>query len=150
MAVVTHAISIQQPWASALLLPIERCKPLENRYNKAAFTRPPFPVPAGEWLGIHAGLQHHALAGWCRDLCGVEDGPRGALLGARRVIGWVPASHARRVPRLAPWVVDPPAAPGDAAPDGWCLLLGDTLILPTPIPMRGALGRFALSAPVTL
>lgn len=165
MPEITHAISVQQPWARSLLVTGPRRKPLENRYNLTAITRPPFPVEPGSWLGIHAGLAIHDLADWCLALC-PEAGPpplweRGALLGARRVVGWRHASEARQDPLLAPWVVSEAyirAAVTDAqarrpgravARDGWCLVFDEAITF-EPRPMRGALGRFALPAVIVV
>lgn len=159
MPLITHAISVQQPWARALLVPGPRRKPLENRYNIMAIDRPPFPVPAG-WLGIHAGMTMHPLMDTCLALCPEAAEPpvyeRGALLGAVHVTGWIRASVALRDPLLAPWVIQPSAAELEAlaaargrrvAPEGWCLVTDDARTTP-PIRMRGALGRFALPVPV--
>lgn len=159
MPIITHAISVQQPWARALLSPGPRRKPLENRYNVQAIDRPPFPVPVG-WLGIHAGVTMHPLIAECLALCPEAAEPplyeRGALLGAVHVTGWMRASEALRDPLLAPWVIQPRAADLDAlavargrrvAPEGWCLVTDAARTIP-PIRMRGALGRFALSAVV--
>ena len=154
MPTITHALSVQQPWARALLSAGPNRKPLENRGSKAAIDRPPFPVPPGEWLGIHAGQTIHAAAAWCLSLC-PEAGPppmweRGVLLGAVRVLGWRRAAECRADPVLARWVV--PAAVYEAAgrPDGWCLVTDAAITLPAPIPMRGWLGRFALPTPIPL
>lgn len=152
MPIITHALSVQQPWAEAILHPGGRRKPLENRYNRRAFDAPPFGVPEDSWLGIHAGQRVHGLAEWCLRLCPEVGDPerwaRGALLGACRVVGWRRAEDCRRDPALAPWVVERPVVEDGAAPDGWCLLLDAPIRLPHPIPVRGFLGRFALPAPV--
>lgn len=151
---ITHALSVQQPWARALLVRGPNRKPLENRGSKAAVSHPPFPVPAGEWLGIHAGKTVHDQADWCLSLC-PEAGPpplweRGVLLGAVHVVGWMRAEEARRRPDLARWVVPLADYIVTRQPDGWCLVTDDAITLSSPIPMRGWLGRFALERPVQI
>lgn len=164
--ILTHALSVQQPWARALLVQGPRRKPLENRYNVRAIDRPPFPVPSG-WLGLHAGLAIHGAEARCLGLCPEAAEPpiyeRGALIGAVHVVGWVRASEALRDPLLAPWVMQPTQdeldaererrrAKGDHRPiarEGWCLVTDAARTIP-PIRMRGMLGRFALAEEVVI
>lgn len=94
------------------------------------------------------------MADWCLSLCPEAGSPpiweRGALLGAVRVVGWVRTAEARRRPVWARWVVAPEVYTTAGQPDGWCLIVEDPRPLPTPIPMRGLLGRFPLPEPVTI
>lgn len=162
MPTLTHALSVQQPWASALIVAGPNRKPLENRYSVAAIDRPPFPVPVG-WMGIHASLTIHELADACLALCPEVAPPplwpRGALIGAVHVTGWMRAQEALQRPDLARWVIRPSADDIAAeaarrgravAPDGWCLVTDAAVTLPAPIPMRGMLGLWALAHEVTI
>lgn len=154
MPAVSHALSVQQPWARALLAPGPNRKPLENRGHKQADRRPPFPVPPGSWLGIHAGTTIHQMADWCLSLCPeVAPAPlweRGVVLGAVRVIGWERAAVCRARPELARWVVSADHYVAQGQPDGWCLLVEDPIRLAQPVPVRGWLGRFELPIPIEI
>jgi hypothetical protein len=149
MIVIDRALSVQQPWAAALMIQGADRKPLENRGSTQARDRPPISVQPGTWIGIHAGKTLHDMADLCLSLCPSVAPPplwpRGALLGAIRVVGWLRAEEALRSPTLAPWVI---LSPKPA--HSWCLVVEDPRPLPAPIPMRGMLGLFPLSAPVTV
>ena len=154
--ILTHALSVQQPWASALVRRVQR-KPLENRYKVDAFKHPPFRVEAGTWIGIHASATTHRLAHLCPDAD--PDAPRSALVGAVHVVGWLRASEALQRPDLAPWVHHPSAAELDVlearrgrpvARESWCLVTDAAVQLADPIPMPGALGLWWLPKPIEI
>lgn len=130
---ITRALSVQQPWASALLMQGPRRKWLENR------GKPLFRVPdEGMWIGVHAGLALHPWAEQCLALApelAAAPLPRGALLGAVEALAWVEVEDVAG----DPWAHGP-----------WCLVIGRAVALPAPIPMRGMLGLWTLPEPVEI
>lgn len=145
-------ITIRQPWASAILAGLKR---YENRSWVPRQLREGRPC----WLALHAGRLDPALdqvvgaqevpesvvgeiggAGWAKpvrhwDLVREhwptmpprDRLPTGSVVGAVEFVGW------SRVENLAPdpWATGP-----------MCWEVGRTVVLSTPMPMRGALGLF--------
>lgn len=128
-----YALTVHQPWGSSLLLG----RPVESRQRQDG--RVPYPQIKPGWLAIHAGMKAHPWAGEAyRLLPGLpplEDLPRGALLGAIYVLGWLTAAQALAVPELAPWVF-----PGQPTRHYLRHDLARAVRFETPIPCSGAQG----------
>lgn len=145
MPLPSHALTLQQPWASALFYG----RPVESRIRKDG--RCPYPQIRPGRLAIHAGVQVHPWVDLAyRSLPALpplELLPVGAIVGEIDVLGWYTAEQALRDPALAPWVI-----PGD--PNRWYLRHAPerAQLYAEPIPCLGAQGvwsverRLALSA----
>lgn len=155
-AVLMRALTIRQPWAWAVI-----CggKDVENRAAN-------FPAGYRGWVAVHAGLKddlsglsHPAVVAALRKV-GVIDSresacfsaaPRGAVVGAARVVGAhlitgeladgrqcsqsVPEVVGAYRARCSPWA-DPFSV--------WHVELADAVALPVPVPCRGQLGLWTL------
>lgn len=160
MDLLTHALTIHQPWAWAVAADH---KPVENRTR-----RPPLEA-VGKLIGIHAGLANirkstEAVAYWPKEapFPFVPGGPTltyGALIGVARLVG-----VARRIPEERRESFDPEfyltmgragaihvpmqksladrIRPWWRGPWGW--LLEEAVLLPEPIPMRGQQGLWRI------
>ncbi len=119
------AITIQQPWASAIVTGIKK---IENRSWSTSFKGP---------LVIHAGMQpwQHGISDEIHKLlfpiCPLAELERGVLLGVVDLVGCevYNESHA-----------DDPFATGP-----FCWKLENPRMFKTPIPMKGRLGLWNLS-----
>lgn len=143
-----RVLSVQQPWASLLVLGAKR---FETRSWHTAHRGP---------LAIHAARRFSLFA---QELCGREPFrtalrrggfrdwsvlPRGALLGTVDLLRCV---YVEELADLA----DEERTFGDFRPGRWAWELGSPLPLPVPLPARGRLGVFELAValptiPVTL
>ena len=126
------AISIQQPWASALFAG----RPVESRTRKGGAC--PMPqIKPGQRLLIHAGATWHAWADEAYRLLPAlpRNLPRSVLLGSVHILGWYRAAEAAALPDLSPWVFADD-------PDRWYLRHDPAraVVFGQPIPCSGALG----------
>jgi len=131
---IERALTIRQPWASAIFLPSG--KDIENR------SWPPY-AAVGQTIAIHAATnwaRHRELAfEKIRRLTGRDlvraDLPRGAIIGVVRVESIVNATTVADgvLPLLAPWLEGP-----------WGLVLRDAMAI-EPMPCPGRLSLWRLS-----
>ena len=136
--VVQAVLTVRQPWASAIA---DGAKTIENRSRK-----PPARL-IGQWIAIHAGLAYESGDAHRLRQCGIYDAPlqghapRGVIIAVARVVGWVSITRDRVVhsdtltERRGAEVVRSEWFMGPVG-----IVLADVRKLPTPLPMRGALG----------
>lgn len=120
------ALSVQQPWAWAIMAGI---KPVENRTWRTNYR--------GE-LVIQASLsvrRDQAARDQIATLGHVvpEELPRGVLLGTVELVDCIPSAEA--LARFgAAWV--------DIVPGGWCWIVRKPRLLRVPVPCKGKLNLF--------
>lgn len=120
------ALSVQQPWAWALLAGI---KPVENRTWSTSF-RGTVAIHAAKGTKWDADGRAH-IASLRFEV--PKELPRGVLLGTVEIVDCLPACEARR--RF-----------GDAwVGDGWCFVIENPRPFPQPVPCKGRLGFFDVS-----
>lgn len=131
------ALTLIQPWAWAVC---HAGKRVENRT-----WRPP-PSVLGQRIAIHAGKKYDADdAEWIAEEHGIEvpqTVPLGAIVAMARVLrafeagpDGPPITERARDPRG--WAFGP-----------WCWVLADVVVLPQPVPCRGAQGLWDVPADV--
>jgi hypothetical protein len=122
-----RAISLWQPWASAIALGLKR---IETRSWSTSYRG---------WLAIHAAKR------WNRELREFSESmgiglqlPLGAIVAVAHLSGVFPAAVAGWAPsdEERPW--------GDYSPGRFAWMLTDIRPLPEPIPFRGAQGFFVV------
>lgn len=144
-----RAITVKQPWASAIAAMAvrgpeltARAKDVENR------TRPhPWRSAIGERLAIHAGKGWDDAALRFRPLLDLADGGTG---GIGPLIGWmIPTFHRRGEIIATGLLVDVHRCDGScspwAEPEQWHLVWQDVYGLREMVPAKGALGLWALT-----
>lgn len=139
----THALSIRQPWASAI---IDGPKRVENRS-----WRPLWQLP--QWIAVHAsaGAERNAegiVANWRGIHRGLWDVQTGAWPVAPVWTAWTDTPYRTGVLLGAVEVLD--VLPESEVDDAWaagplCWMLGRVVRLPTPLPATGRLGLWPLS-----
>lgn len=134
------ALSIQQPWASAI---IDGPKRVENR-GWAPTQQPP---PEGVWIAVHASARLYPMpwdelvaelraAGWKNAPANAQVYPRSAILGAMRVVRYVRGVRPLRPDGIRCRVATSPwRAPGVL----WGWDIEDVVRLAQPVPCRGRL-----------
>ncbi|MCK6545454.1 hypothetical protein L6R52_06260 [Myxococcota bacterium] len=148
------ALTVQQPWASALLAPVERYHsaldrvPVPKRVENRTWLPPRWVIGARIW--IHAGKRFDAdgeltcaIRGFVPAITNDPPLPRGALLGDARLVGVVRSGS----PPLGLTLAELTAAldsPWWVGPCGW--VLDDPRELLTPRYCRGAQGLWKPSA----
>ena len=127
-----RGLSVRQPWAFAIL----NGKLVENRnwgpHSPARLFRGRVLLHASSGWGTR---EYEEAAAFILQVAGLTvpplaELPRGAIVGAMTITGWVEQHD-------SPYFVGPGA-----------LTLADVVALPEPIPCKGALGFFPISAEV--
>lgn len=143
-----YALTVKQPWASAIVLGLKR---VENRTWRTNYRGP---------LAIHAGLSIDpegeevlATAGVVLPQ-GCQELPRGAILGVVNLVdmvryftgGTCSGPQGRLWPRADPYdLARDPLAFGP-----WCWILRDSRSLPRPIPCRGQRSLWEITDPAVV
>ena len=141
-ATCTHALTVRQPWATAIL---EGPKRIENR---SWICPGPFP----RWIAIHASMtaEDHAeeiVANW-RGASRWPDAQTGAWPGAPMWTAYTDCPYRRGVLLGAAEVLG--VGEIHETPDPWavgprCWVLGRVCALPAPISAKGRLGLWRLA-----
>lgn len=127
-----RAISLWQPWASAIAI---GAKPDETRGWYTAY-RGPLAIHAAQTKDCASFIFHPSVRGAFRDagIKAVKDLPFGSVLLTCRLAGCVPTEQRRsQLGALA-------LAFGDYTSGRFAWLLEDVVVLPEPVPARGAQG----------
>ncbi|NQU22277.1 MAG: ASCH domain-containing protein [Candidatus Nealsonbacteria bacterium] len=122
------AITIEQPWASAIMAGVKR---VENRTWATAHRGP---------LAIHAGKTVDPTAEESLRAAGIDpapfrNAPRGAILGTVELVDVVRLNEQRTLPGYADDLTEDPLATGPI-----CWVLASPRPLAEPIPYRGQQG----------
>lgn len=138
-----RALSIQQPWASLIIIGAKR---IETR----SWPCPPHLL--GETIAIHASQRFPMDAQYlcltqpflkALDAAGHAEPeltlPRGAVLGTARIVACVRTEELLDIARARP-LSEQERAFGDYRPGRWGWILGDVKRFETPVPAKGALG----------
>lgn len=120
----TRALSIQQPWADAILHGTKR---VENRTWRRA------PNAELGWVWVHAPAGHDKAGElWMREQ-GLHmppvDVPRSALIG----LAYIHTINNGALDASDPWAFGP-----------WCWCIGEVIALDEPVPCKGALGLWTV------
>jgi len=129
-----RAISLWQPWATAIAVGVKRYETRHWAPPGTAFGQP---------LAIHAAKRwgpEERLFAAEEQMLGVlpEEIPLGAIVAICRLQGWDDAYEMHKTGKISPLEF----RFGNYAPNRYAWILTDVVALPEPIPFKGAQGFF--------